>query len=142
MKAAWRASFSGYQRSSASRKAISRPRAARIASLRAAAAPPFVARSISRMRGSAAASARARAREPSVEASSTRSSSQSARLCARTEATVSASVAAAFQTGVTTETSGAAAAASVRQEVLVDHLPGAARPPSRRSPQTRSSSVV
>ena len=36
-------------------------------------------------------------------------SSQSRKLCALTEATVSASVAAAFQTGVTTETVGAAA---------------------------------
>ena len=39
MKASWRASFSGRQRSSASRKAMKRPRAARMARLRAAAGP-------------------------------------------------------------------------------------------------------
>ena len=121
---------------------MSRPRAARIASLRAAAAPPFVARSISRMRGSSAASARASSREPSVEASSTRMSSQSARLCARTEATVSASVAAAFQTGVTTETSGARRRHQFARKYSWIICPAPPRPPSLRWPQTRWSSVV
>ena len=83
MKAAWRASFSGCQRSSASRKAISRPRAAQIAGV-ARRRRAAVRRQLDQPdRGSSAASARARSREPSVEASSTRISSQSARLCAR-----------------------------------------------------------
>lgn len=91
---------------------MKRPRAERIAALRAVAAPPLRSRSISRSRGSSAASRRNRAREPSIEASSTRIISQSVKLWARTEAMVAAMVAAAFQTGVTIETFGTASAAS------------------------------
>ena len=91
-----RASFSGCQRSSASRKAMYRPRAASSAVLRATAGPFRPDVRSNRKRGSSAAIASMMSSEPSVEPSSTRICSQSVNVCARTEAKVSGSHGAAL----------------------------------------------
>ena len=88
MKPIWRASFSGRQRSSASRKAMKRPRAARMPPLRAAAAPPLPPARARRIRGSPAASARGDAPRAVGRGVVDEQHLPVGKICARTEATV------------------------------------------------------